>query len=157
MADDRSGVENSSDAEEPMAVVREIDGQLVLDDPVAVEVIRAVEKHNCQGTLELNADRVEHFKQRVVELNKTASDVVIVLVNVDDVNGGLLADALMPGMNWQEIRDRGEIPFARGLADREGIQEALTIFDQEAATKLQEMTEIAVVVVDRGVAEVFPA
>ena len=142
---------------EPRAVVREIEGQLVLDDPDALAVMRVVKKHNCRGTLELNADRITHFKQRLTERGLTASDVVIVLVNVDDAHGGPLADALMPGMNWQEICDRGEVPFARGLAGRDGIQKALAVFDQEAAAKLQEMTGVAVVVVDRGVAEVFPA
>ncbi len=141
----------------PRAVVREIDGQLVLDDPDAVAVIRAVEKHNCRNTLELNTDRVAHFKNRLAERGMTADQAVIVLLNVDDVHGGPLADALMPGHNWQEIRDRGEIPFARGLAMREGIQGALGAFDKEAAEKLQSMTDIAVVVVDRGVAEVFAA
>lgn len=144
-------------SDQPRAVVREIDGKLVLDDPDAVAVIHAVEKHNCRNTLQLNADRVAHFKQRLADRGMTASDAVIVLLNVDDVHGGPLAEVLMPGHNWQEIRDRGEIPFARGLAMREGIQEALGTFDKEAAEKLQGMTEVAVVVVDRGVAEVFPA
>lgn len=63
----------------------------------------------------------------------------------------------MPGHNWQEIRDKGEVPFARGLAIRDGIQEALGAFDVEAATKLRSMTDVAVVVVDHGVAEVFAA
>ncbi|KKT17798.1 MAG: hypothetical protein UV98_C0001G0001, partial [Parcubacteria group bacterium GW2011_GWB1_43_6] len=62
-----------------------------------------------------------------------------------------------PGHNWQEIRDKGEVPFARGLAMREGIQEVLGTFDKEAATKLQSMRDVAVVVVDHGVAEVFTA
>ena len=141
----------------PRAVVREIDGQLVLDDPDAVAVIHAVEKHNCRNTFEMNADRVAHFKRRLAERDMTADQAVIVLLNVDDVHGGPLADALMPGHNWQEIRDRGEIPFARGLAMREGIQGVLGTFDKEAAEKLQGMTDIAVVVVDRGVAEVFAA
>lgn len=60
----------------------------------------------------------------------------------------------MPGFDWQKIRDRGEVPFARGLAMREGIRDALGFFDQEAATKLRDMTTV-VVVVDHGVAEVF--
>ncbi|MDO8664899.1 MAG: hypothetical protein Q7K44_05170 [Candidatus Liptonbacteria bacterium] len=117
----------------------------------------AVEKYNCRNTLELNADRVDHFKRRLTERGMTAAQAVIVLLNVDDVHGGPLADILMPGHNWQEIRDRGEVPFARGLAMREGIQMALEIFDKEAATKLQGMTDVAVVVVDYGVAEIFPA
>ncbi|TSC69826.1 MAG: hypothetical protein G01um101470_953, partial [Parcubacteria group bacterium Gr01-1014_70] len=106
---------------------------------------------------ELNADRVAHFKRRLTERGMTADQAVIVLLNVDDVHGGPLADALMPGYNWQEIRDRGEIPFARGLAMREGIQRALGTFDKEAAEKLQGMTDVAVVIVDHGVAEVFAA
>lgn len=143
--------------DEPRAVVQEIDGQLVLDDPVATEVFRAVEKHNCRKTLEINADRVAHFKRRLAELGMSATDAVIVLLNVDDVNGGPLADILMPGANWQQFRDRGEVPFARGLAGREFIQEALDLFDKEAGAKLRAMPDVAVVVVDHGVAEIFPA
>ena len=141
----------------PRAVIREIDGQLVLDDPDAIAVMRVVAKYNCQNTLEINADRVAHFKQRLAERGMTADQAVIVLLNVDDVHGGPLADVLMPGYNWQEIRNRGEVPFARGLATRDSIQEALGAFDEEASSKLQGMTDIAVVVVDHGVAEVFPA
>jgi len=87
----------------------------------------------------------------------TAKDAVITVINVDDVHGGPIADALMPGFNWQEIRDRGEVPFARGLAMREGVQGLLGTFDKEAADKLRNMTDVAVVVVDHGVAEIFSA
>jgi hypothetical protein len=139
------------------AVVREIDGQLVLDDTDALALMRAVSKHNCQNTLELNADRVEHFKRRLAERDMTSDQAVIVLLNVDDVHGGPLADILMPGHNWQEIRDRGEVPFARGLAGRDGIQEALDTFDQEAGARLRDMAGVAVIVVDYGVAEVYSA
>ena len=141
----------------PRAVVPEVDGQLVLDDPDAMAVIGAVSKHNCKNTLEINADRVEHFKRRLAERGMTPDQAVIVLLNVDDVHGGPLADVLMPGYNWQEFRDRGEVPFARGLAMREGIQEALGTFDKDAEAKLKGMTDVAVVVVDHGVAEVFAA
>ena len=141
----------------PRAVAHRINGQMVLDDPDAVDMINAVGKHNCKNTLGINADRVEHFKQRLAELGMTADQAVIVLLNVDDIHGGPLADVLMPGHNWQEIRDRGEIPFARGLAMRKGIQKALSAFDKEAATKLRGMVDVAVVVIDHGVAEVFAA
>lgn len=140
-----------------MAIVRKIDGQLVLDDPVALAIIQANGKQNCHNTFTLNADRVKHFKNRLAEKNMTAKDAVIVILNVDDIHGGPIADALMPGFNWQEIRNQGEVPFARGLAMREGIQEILRGFDEEAAKKLQEMSEVAVVVVDHGVAEIFAA
>ena len=137
------------------AVVRKVNGQLVLDAPAAMAVIQAVGKHNCKNTLELNADRVEHFKRRLAERGMTAKQAVIVLLNIDDVHGGPLADVLMPGFNWQEIRNRGEVPFARGLAMRKYIQKVLGIFDKEAAKKLRGMTDVAVVVVDHGTAEVF--
>ena len=139
------------------ATVHEIDGELVLDDPVAMAMIRAVRKNNCKNTFEMNADRVEHFKNRFSINNVTESEAVIVIINVDDPNGKHIANALMPDQNWQDYRDRGEIPFARGLAMRDGIEEALDIFDTEAAAKLRAMKGIAVVVVDHFVAEIFPA
>lgn len=142
----------------PRATIREIDGQLVLDDPDALAVIRAVQKHNCRATFENNADRVVHFKQRVEDLQLAASDVVIVVLNVDDPNGGPIAEKLMPGYDWSEMRDAGMIPFARGLAEREGIQGVLELMqDDAAAAKLRDMDGLAVVVVDHEVAEVFPA
>jgi len=139
------------------AVVSKIDGQLVLDDPVAVAMVSAVSKQNCKNTLEINADRVVHFKKRITERGMTASKVVIVLLNVNDVHGGPLAEVVMPGYDWQKIRNRGETPFARGLVARDFIQDALEMFDKVAAEKLKKMTEVAVVVVDHGVAEVFVA
>lgn len=142
----------------PRAVVREVDGQLVLDDPDAEAVIRALAKHNCLNTLMMNDDRVGHFGQRLTEKGLTVSDAVIVLLNVDDANGRQIADILMPDFNWQEMRDQGQVPFARGLAGRAFIQEALGLFDTEAAEKLRGMvtaSTVAVVVVDHGVAEVF--
>ncbi len=141
----------------PRATVREIDGKLVLDDPDALAVMRAVAKHNCRNTYEAQGERVLHFQARAVQLGKTPADVVIVLINVDDPHGRLMADALMPGHDWQAYRDRGEVPFARGLAGREGVQNMLRIFDAEAADKLSgyDATAVAVVVVDYGVAEVY--
>ncbi len=139
------------------AVVREVDGELVLDDPVAAEVITVVAKHNCKATLDLNAERVAHFKGRLDELGKTPEKCVIVVLNVDDAHGGPIADLLMPGHNWQAIRDQGEIPFARGLAERNGIEDILYHFDPAAAEKLRNFEGLAVVVVDHGVAEIFSA
>lgn len=156
-ARERGFVSSSSTTDAPRAVVREINGQLVLDDPDALGMIQAVGKHNCRFTLEANAERVQHFKRRVQELGRTAADTVIVLLNVDDRWGGELAEVLMPNTDWQAIRNRGEVPFARGLATREGIQEALELFDNDAADELRVMTEIAVVVVDHSVAKTFAA
>jgi hypothetical protein len=139
-------------------VVQEIRGQAVLLDAATSYLVGVVEKLNCQRTLELHAERVAYFKTRMEERGLTANEAVIVVLNVDDVHGGQITEMLMPGpQNWQEIRDRGEIPFARGIAMREGIQEILSEFDKEAAKKLAGMKDVAVVVVDRGVAEIFIA
>jgi hypothetical protein len=129
----------------------------VLIDPEGAAVARAVGKHNCKGTREMNSDRVAHFKRRVSELGRSPADTVIVLLNVDDANGCVIADMLMPGFNWQEIRDRGEVPFARGLAVKDGIVEALSLFDRDAASELQSASTLSVVVVDHGVAAIFAA
>jgi hypothetical protein len=139
------------------ATVRNVNGQMVLDDPDARGMIDAVNKHNCESTFHINADRVTHFKNRFAVLELASSDMVIVLLNVNDEWGSKLAQMLMPGTNWQEFRDRGQIPYARGLANRDFIQKALDVFDALAAAKLREMTTIAVVVVDYRVAEVFAA
>ena len=49
------------------------------------------------------------------------------------------------------------VPYARGLAQREGIQEMLNVIDKEAGEKLEALDGVGVVVVDHGVAEVFDA
>lgn len=143
---------------DPLATVRMVDGQYVLDDPVGIEVIRAVGKHNCRATWTENHERIEHFANRILEKGLTSADVVIVILNVDDPHGGPLADGLMPGHEamWQDFRDKGMVPFARGLAGREGIQNVLALFDEEASEKLARIDGIAVVVVDHEVAEVWP-
>ncbi len=143
----------------PRAVVRTLpDGTVVLDDPDALAVIRVIEKHNCKNTYDLNAERIAHFVRRIGERGQTGDDVVIVVINVDTPLGKPLADALMPGHDWQAYRDRGEIPFARGLAVREGIQGVLDMIDKEAGDKLRATRDqTAVVVVDHGVVEIFNA
>ncbi len=130
-------------------------GRIVLDDPLAAAVVRAVEKHYCRMLYNANRDRVAYFRRRALERGLAPSEVVIVLLAVDDHNGAALADVLMPGHDWQAFRDLGKAPVARGLAGREGIQQALEMFDGEAAEKLRATNRLAVVVVDRGVAEVF--
>ena len=125
--------------------------------PTEAGVLRAVNKHNCRALFSLNAERVQHFTARAVARGLTSADVVIVLINVDAPYGSTLADALMPGHDWQAYRDRGETPVARGLAGREGIAEAVRFIDPATADKLAAMSGLAVVVVDCGTVEVFPA
>ncbi len=140
--------------EYPRARVIKVDGQIMLEDPDAVEMIRAI---SLAGFHDHNKERIEHFRGRAKTLEKTSEEAVIVLLNVDDPIGGELASILMPGHDWQAYRDRGEIPIARGLAVRDWIQDALGAFYIPAATKLKtwDFDRLAVVAVDHGVAEVF--
>ena len=139
------------------AYVKEVGGQFVLVDPVAAGVVKAVAEHNCGGTFTRNKDRIAHFIERARVLGKSADEVVITVINVDTPLGGPLAEALMPGFDWQAIRDRGEVPFARGLAGREGIQEVLDELYLPAGEVLRGVGGLAVVVVDYGVAAIFKA
>ena len=142
--------------EDPHATVFETeDGKLVIDDPTAVGMIRAVNKYNCLGTLKAQTERVKHFVGRMEALGRTPDEVVIVLINADDIHGRHLAYVLMPDMDWQPFRDRGEVPFARGLAERSGLVDAISFIDQDASDKLKQHKGIAVVVVDNQTAEIF--
>ena len=146
--------------DENKPIVRTDDqGNTVLDDPTAMGMIDAVSRHNCRLVYEAQLDRVDHFVRRMEQRGDDPKDVVIVLVNVDDPNGRIVGDALMPGFDWQAIRDRGEIPFARGLAGRAGIQDMLAAFDLPGSIKLSEATtkHPVCVVVDHGFSEVIEA
>lgn len=146
----------SNEEEYRMPVVRRMsDGQLVLDDPAALGMALAVGKHNCKRTLAQNAERVTHFARRLTEKNLSPKDAAIVLLNVDTRLGSLLADALMPGHDWQAFRDQGQIPFARGLAGREGLQELVDKIDETAGNKLRSLDGVAIIVMDFDVVEVF--
>jgi len=133
-------------------------GDLILIDPAAAAMVKAVAKYNCRATLEQQRERVAHFCGRILQRGMTPAEVVIVLINVDTEIGSVLADHLMPGADWQAMRDRGEVPFARGLAMREGLQAMIDVADSEAGSKFRAMIdEIAVVVVDHGTIEVLAA
>ena len=139
------------------AYVTVINGETVLVDPAGYRMMQAVNKQNCIATFEMNADRIAHFKNRIGERQMDPKTVVIVIINVDAPYGGDLADMLMPGHDWQQFRDNGEVPFARGLAMREGVQEYVKLFDAEASQKIETVAGIPVVVIDYSVAEIFSA
>jgi hypothetical protein len=132
----------------------EIPGQPVLRDPSPAEVVRAMQKDRCRHTLELHAERVEHFKGRLA--HHGADLYALVLLNVDDPNGAILASQLMPGHDWSPERNAGQVPFARGLAERAWLIDVLALFDGQAYQKLKDLPGPMCVVVDFGVAEVFP-
>ena len=147
----------------PTAIVREVNGQLVLDSPMDEAVINAIDRHNrginrlnCEAAFKAQADRVAHFKGRCTTLGHNPADYVIVLLSVDDLHGGCLADTLMPGFDWQVIRDRGEAPWARGLVVREGLKALVASISPEKAAEM-DTPELVVVVMSHGCVEIFQA
>ena len=137
------------------AYVTEVDGKLVLIDPVAYAVIKAVNKSNCENTYIAQMDLVEYFQKRILEKDLDPRGLVIVLINVDSLYGFEIAEVLMPGHDWQQYREKGEVPFARGLAIKGGIANMIAIFDKEASDKILSITNIPVVVLDYDVVEIF--
>jgi hypothetical protein len=128
------------------------------DSCIAILAIRSVfEKANCKNTLMQHIDRVKYFEKRIEEKGLNPADVIITLLNVDDPQGKVIADILMPGYDWQAIRDTGAVPYARGLAGREGIQSLLDEIDPEEAEILREAGPVpTVIVMDHGVVKIFP-
>lgn len=79
-----------------------------------------------QALFELDRDRLEHFSYRAIHLRGLQpSEFVAICIEVDDPAWTDLANHLVPNGNWQELRDRGQIPVARGTAMAEGIMELL--------------------------------
>lgn len=138
-------------------------GQVILHDPAAEGVIAAIEAHNrgisyekCQKIFELNAEGIERFKRRFTEKGYDPKEYCIVIVQVDSPYGGPISDILMPGHDWQAVRNQGMEPIARGIADREFMRGAIAQFDQRAAEKNNRLKDdlVVIVVADR-VARVF--
>ena len=73
---------------------------------------------------EVTEHREEIFKSCEIDLSRLArsalnkgvgvSDFVIVCIDVDDLSWKGVVDHLIPNHDWQQIRDRGEIPIAQG-------------------------------------------
>jgi hypothetical protein len=132
-----------------------VDENGVLHDPVALAIVHAVERENCRQML-MGAfrERVDHFRSRIYERGQSPSEVVIVMLNVNDPRGAQLAGVLMPDHDWDAYRARGEVPYARGLAERSGIQGLLDDVDAEQAERLRS-AHVAIFMIDRGIVAAF--
>jgi hypothetical protein len=61
-------------------------------------------------------DRLQHFAFRAQSIHGFKNDEVVVVCIKVDCDWRPIVDALMPNYNWQEIRDQGLMPVARGSA-----------------------------------------
>jgi hypothetical protein len=113
--------------------------------------------YHCDLTLLGSVEQIDRLRQRAEERELTGDDVAVALISVDDPNGGILADIVMPDQDWNQYRGEGVRPIARGLVMREGLEGFLGEFDQEAAEKLRNAGagNLSIVVIDYGVAEVY--
>jgi len=145
--------------EENLPIVRVIDGQVVLDDPAALGVIQAIENHNKAQIVHsfmLNHDRIEYFLARMDEINLSPDEYCVIIACVDDENGSAIADVLMPGYDWQSIRDLGQVPFARGFAKKDFLIHALEFINPVAAEELKNIKGKKVtIVIDCNTADIY--
>jgi len=132
------------------------DGPIIPDPDEAASADYIERTQAAMDLFRANAERMQHFSQRVKALGRTGRDTVITLIDVDDPVGGVLAEALMPGHDWQSYRDAGEIPVARGLAAKDGMPEFLSEAGYTlAADELRATDDLRVVVLSSGVALVM--
>lgn len=131
------------------------DGTVILVDPVAEGVISVIAAHNRKEALKAmvrdHGEAIDRFAARALERGMLPAETLIVILSVDDPLGGPLAEALMPGADWNQYRARGEKPYARGLAPRGPIREVLKDLHGGAlARSLDEIAGAAILVVDGG-------
>lgn len=81
----------------------------------------------CRRLLDLNIERVEHFRRRALERGMAPSDTLILVIDGDDRLGALIAEPIMP-TDWQApYRAVGATPVARGLASRSPVNDMLDV------------------------------
>ena len=61
-----------------------------------------------------NRERLEQLAWRAIQRGLSPSQFITVLIDVDDPAWKEVVDNLMPGQNWQQYRDQGQKPLARG-------------------------------------------
>lgn len=57
-----------------------------------------------------------------IKSDEMGEQCIVICVDVDDPPWRTLVDVLMPGHDWQQYRDQGLKPVARGIVNRESIE-----------------------------------
>lgn len=80
-----------------------------------------------QELFELNRERLEHLAFRAITVKGLKpEEFVATCIEVDDPAWTDLANYLVPNGNWQQYRDIGQMPVARGTSMAEGFLEILS-------------------------------
>lgn len=122
-----------------------------------------VAQHNCRATLAAHGDRIAHFRRRAHALGRSAETTLIVVINADEPLGEEVAAACGMPAGWADAyRAQRQVPFARGLVDRAGMQALLDALDDELgatwgapAETLRATKGLPVLVLDHGVIAIF--
>jgi hypothetical protein len=119
----------------------------VSDDAVGTACAEA-----CRRFLAAGVGRLPYFAQRAVERGDPPGLLGIAVLEVDDPMGRAVADLLMPGFDWQAIRDRGQTPIGYGLALREGLQNLVDAYDPKLGVAVRAVPagQLPVVIVAGG-------
>jgi hypothetical protein len=67
----------------------------------------------------------------------TPREFMIVCIHVDDLNWTDLVEVLMPNSDWQQFRDRGEMPLATGIFWRPALDYLMTRLPDTVAEALR--------------------
>ena len=132
------------------------DGRVIPDPNAEPSEAIVAQLEAAHAFAQANAADIKRLKEAAVANGRTGADSAIVLIHVDDRRGHLLADFLMPGHDWQQYRDAGAEPIARGPTDKD----LLVAFLSEtglgtAATELQSSDELMTVVLHSDMALVL--
>lgn len=71
---------------------------------------------------QINTDHLASMARRALGRGLAADEILVVCIDVDDPAWTDLAEALMPEEDWQQYRDRGMVPTARGIVMAEPLQ-----------------------------------
>ncbi|MDO8617510.1 MAG: hypothetical protein Q7N87_01300 [Candidatus Uhrbacteria bacterium] len=74
---------------------------------------------------EENQIRLEQFAHRILLAGRSLREMVVVCIDANADCWKFLVEMLMPGHDWQSIRDQGAHPFARGSQERKFVYEVL--------------------------------
>jgi len=133
----------------------------VSDDPIArvdgdlVFMLAAIASANLLGAARLHSERIRHFQNRMAVLGRSAADTIITVLNGDDPIGAKIASLLMPPGWDTEFRACGQIPYARGLAERVGLEALMNQAAPTVAALMAEITGVIVLVADHGTITAF--
>lgn len=143
-------------------VTMDENGQAILHDETALGVMAVVEEHNrsiagenCRIIYQENLDRVSYFQERLTTTGRSPAEYCMLIADVDDTYGGMLAELTMPGQNWDTYREAGQKPIARGLVGKHWLHNVVEKFDPRVAEQMTFIEDFIVVVVASGIAHVI--